>query len=291
MSAIGAFVKTDATSRPVIVAIGGFDPTGGAGVVRDFLTARTLGAAVRLVPTAWTEQSPGGVRSIEPRGPSALGAAVRGALQSIKRDGSDPGRTEVCVAVKIGMLPDAPSAAVVGEALGDFGGPIVLDPVLTASSGGDLFVGEVAALVDLGRRVTLTTPNASEAAALAGLPVKNAADAAGAGAELHRRGLGAVLVKGGHLVGPDCVDILVSGAGVRPFPGRRVPGPSVRGTGCALATAIAVGLGRHLSLEQAIVAAKDWLADAIARAVDTGDEWHLPIDSRAGLRDEPSGSV
>src|SRR4051812_30370940 len=95
-----------------IVAIGGLDPTGGAGLVRDFLTARTLGASVRLIPTAWTEQSPvHGVRHIEPRPPQALVQSIRDTLRM------EPMDAVAATAVKIGMLADGAAVAAVCEGL------------------------------------------------------------------------------------------------------------------------------------------------------------------------------
>lgn len=258
----------DAAREPLVIAIGGFDPTGGAGVVRDFLTARTFGVPVRLIPTAWTRQSSSGVHGIEPRGAAAVEAAVREALVF---NGSTPGP----VAIKIGMLPDGPTAAAVGNALRDFAGPVVLDPVLAASSGGALFSGDPALLTALGRMATLVTPNAIEAEALSGVTIRDLSDATTAALALRDRGCRAVLVKGGHLTGTEAVDVLVSAAGERRFQVSRVAGPSPRGTGCALATAVAVGLGRGLPLEQAISEAKNWMRAAIAGALRVGDEWHL----------------
>ncbi|HEY8922842.1 MAG TPA: bifunctional hydroxymethylpyrimidine kinase/phosphomethylpyrimidine kinase [Polyangia bacterium] len=269
----------------LVVAIGGLDPSGGAGVVRDLLTARTFGARVRVVPTAWTEQAPGtGVASVEPRAPARLEDAVASAWRAGARDG-------LPVAVKVGMLPDAQAAAAILAALGgagSFAGPFVLDPVLGASSGGALFRDAPAALLPLAARATLVTPNVPEVAALLGLSasdIRTLDDVARAGRALLDAGARAVLVKGGHLPGGgpgnagggtfDAVDTLVTPAGVRSFAASRHPGPDVRGTGCALATAIAVGLGRGLSLEVAIGDAKDWLRGALEGAVRRGGEWHI----------------
>ncbi|MBC8131909.1 MAG: bifunctional hydroxymethylpyrimidine kinase/phosphomethylpyrimidine kinase, partial [Deltaproteobacteria bacterium] len=244
----------------------------------DFLTARTFGATVRLVPTAWTAQSATGVQSVEPRDPRALAFAIREALRERSAD--------LTAAVKVGMLPDAAAASAVAEALADFDGAIVFDPVLAASSGGVLFTGDLAALVALGARATLFTPNAVEAGAFAGTKLRALADAETTAALLCARGLPAVLVKGGHLedMPGEAVDVLArapQGGGVgqttlvRHFRTRRIPGPAVRGTGCALATAIAVGLGRGLALEQAISEGKAWLTVALAKPVAAGGEWHL----------------
>jgi len=86
-----------------------------------------------------------------------------------------------------------------------------------------------------------------------------------------------VLVKGGHLGGaaPSVTDVLVSAAGARRVSHPRLAGRTPRGTGCALATAIAVELARGRELTAAVGDATEWLAAAIASAVDVGGERHL----------------
>jgi hydroxymethylpyrimidine/phosphomethylpyrimidine kinase len=254
----------------VVIAVGGFDPGGGAGVVRDFLTARTWGVAARLVPTAWTEQSSAGVASVEPRAPEALRRALGAALE-----GGEPASGAARRVVKIGMIPDPRTVAAVVGALASFGGPLVWDPVLAASSGGALFAGDPAALEALIPLATVMTPNAVEAAALTGLAVTSEAAAVAAGEALVARGARAVLVKGGHLGGAAAVDILITASATCRFSAERLPGPSVRGTGCALATAIAIGFGQGLDLPGAIARAKTWLHDAIGNAIAVGNERHL----------------
>ncbi len=256
--------------RVVIVAIGGFDPTGGAGLVRDLLTGRTLGARVCLVPTAWTDQAARtGVVSIEPREPRALAAAVAGAIAAAAAAGGS-------VAVKLGMMPNGVTAEAIREALAGFVGPVVFDPVLGASSGGALYVGDPGALLGLASRATVVTPNAIEAALLSGQAIIDDAEAATeAGRRLVAAGARAVLVKGGHLTGATAVDVLVTPTGVNLFAADRLSGPPVRGTGCALATAIAVALGRGRALVDAVSEAKLWLHQALGRALPVGDEWHL----------------
>jgi len=254
------------TSEVLLLAVGGFDPTGGAGVVRDLLTARTLGAAVRLVPTAWTRQGAAtGVRSVEPRQPAALAGAVVDALDQ------RPART----AVKLGMMPDAAAARAVLDALRSFEGPVVFDPVLGASSGGALYTGDAKDLLALAARATLVTPNAGEAERLTGERVTDLDGAARAGRALVEAGAPAALIKGGHLSGAEAIDLLITGKGARAFAAQRLTGPPVRGTGCALATAIAVALASGRALEAAIGDAKAWLHAAMQHASSVGGERHL----------------
>ena len=150
----------------------------------------------------------------------------------------------------------------------------MLDWRLGASAGGSLFEGTPADLLPLLRRATLVTPNLAEAAWLSGLAVETLDHARQAAQKIFARGSLAVLVKGGHLSGP-ATDVLRSQTGERLFQGTRLPGRSPRGTGCALATAIAVGLARGQQLEQAVEEAKVWLAERIQAAVTIGGARYL----------------
>src|SRR5579863_1579964 len=76
---------------PVIVVVGGVDPGGGAGLLRDVATVAALGGRAHPVETAWTEQGPG-LHRVEPRAPEAVGAALAEALAELRP-----------AAVKIGM--------------------------------------------------------------------------------------------------------------------------------------------------------------------------------------------
>jgi hydroxymethylpyrimidine/phosphomethylpyrimidine kinase len=259
--------------RACVVAIGGFDPTGGAGVVRDFVTGRSLAAEIRMVPTALTEQSSAGVSAIEARSPADLQSAVAKALMGFGGGGA-------MIVVKVGMLPGGESVDAVVRALSGFDGPIVVDPVLSTSSGGRLFRAPVSRLQPLLVRAALVTPNVPELAELTGDPIATLDDAVGAGKRCLASGVAAVLVKGGHLGGAEAIDVLLTrtAAGVtteQAFRRPRLAEAAVRGTGCALAMAVATGLSRGLSLAEAVGLAKDWLHRAIRSAVPVGDEFHL----------------
>jgi hydroxymethylpyrimidine/phosphomethylpyrimidine kinase len=245
----------------VVVAIGGLDPSGGAGIVRDVLTSAALCARAHTVASAFTEQSERRHR-VEARDPAALEEALSWAVGHVRP-----------AAVKVGMLPGPAAASAVLSALDGYRGPVVIDPVLASSRGGQLWAAAPDDLVPLLRRATLVTPNAPEAEALTGVPVRDTAAAEEAGRRLLSRGIAAVLVKGGHIgeAGEPVTDVLVTNAGARHFSRPRAAGPAPRGTGCALSTALAVELGRGAALAEAIDRATTWLAGAIAAARDAGD--------------------
>ena len=258
-------IAPDENRSPIaVLVIGGLDPGGGAGVVRDTLTAVAHGARPIVVGTAWTEQGPD-VHRVEARGADALFDSVRQAL------------TANPAAVKVGMVPDSASVTAILEGLRNFAGPIVVDPVLASSRGRALFGGRPDDLMPLLARATLATPNAVEAAALSGFRVEDLEEAQAAASALVARGLSTVLVKGGHLRDShDAVtDTLLAGSELHRLSHPRVPGGNARGTGCALATAIAVHLGRGAAVRAACVAGAAWLTGALAAAVDVGDERHL----------------
>ncbi len=246
--------------------VGGVDPGGGAGLLRDVATVTALGARAHALETAWTEQGPG-LHRVKPRAPDAVRAALAEALVTLRP-----------AAVKIGMAVGPATAAALLDALGDYGGPVVVDPVLATSRGGSLWAADPRELLPLLRRATLVTPNSIEAAALAGRLLATADDAEATGRWLIEAAqLRAVLVKGGHLGAPaeTVVDVLVTASGAERFSRPRTPGPSPRGTGCALASAIAVKLGSGRSLSEAVGDAGAWLAGLIADPITVGDERHL----------------
>jgi hydroxymethylpyrimidine/phosphomethylpyrimidine kinase len=261
----GNGTKSAVGGAPVaVVVLGGLDPGGGAGLLRDVFTARSLGAHPTAVGTAWTEQS-AGLHRVEARDAGALRDSLRHALAA------GP------AAVKIGMVCDAAQAAAIIEGLDGFGGPVVFDPVLATSRGGALFAGNPADLLPLLRRATLVTPNAPEAALLTGRPVDDLAAAAEAAQTLVAQGAEAALIKGGHLHlgGAQVTDTLFASGALERLSRARIGAGDVRGTGCALATAIAVHLGEGRALLPAVEAATTWLARALAAPVSVGGERHL----------------
>lgn len=234
-------MKAPMNMGPKILLVGGMDSSGGAGLMRDAAAVAELGGIARCAVTAVTAQTDRALRWAMPMPTTGLRAQILAAFED---------RVD---AIKIGMLGNAMSVEAVAAALPPARGgephapPLVLDPVLRSSSGAALLDAEgvTAMLALLGPRTDLLTPNLPELAELgAALGLGASAQAGEVIAALFARGAGAVLVKGGHDTAPrkDAVDCLylASGECVR-FASRRYPF-DLRGTGCQLASAIAVGL-------------------------------------------------
>ncbi|QGM45913.1 bifunctional hydroxymethylpyrimidine kinase/phosphomethylpyrimidine kinase [Methylocystis heyeri] len=238
-----------------LLAIAGSDPSGGAGAQADIKTFSALGGYGMAAITALTAQNTQGVLASVPVAPQLVAAQIDAIFADIEVD-----------AVKIGMLAQADVAHAVAEALARGKAKnIVLDPVLAPSQGEDFSSGDLApAIVEiLLPMAALVTPNLAEAAALTATP------AARSVTEMERQaralvslGAGAALVKGGHLDGAP-VDVLFAAGQSMLFGGARVETGQTHGTGCALSSAIAAGLGQGLALEQAVARAKTWLEHAL----------------------------
>lgn len=255
--------------------LAGFDPSGGAGLARDVATVRACAPALpfaRLV-TAWTRQGHGHPAVASPRPRADL-------LRELAA--MPPAR-----AVKVGLLP-APLVSTILAAVRDTAAPVVLDPVLAASDGGDLGARAevlVDVLKDMAQETWIVTPNRAEALALL-RAAEPGTDPDLPGPELAARlaarlGRAAVVLKSAGGDDPDRVcDVVWLSGQVHTLDRARIPGPDPRGTGCALATAIACGLALGRTPLAAITDAVRWLDAARTRCTPGPDgRPHLPTDA------------
>jgi hydroxymethylpyrimidine/phosphomethylpyrimidine kinase len=242
--------------RPTVLVIAGVDSSGGAGLTRDVCVLADFDVDALCAVTAVTAQSNSRVNAVHHVPPEVVGAQIAAAFD-----------TREIGAIKIGMLGVRATVEAVLEALPSRV-PIVLDPVLAASSGGVLLDtnGRRTMRERLFPRVTLVTPNVPEAATLLGEdPANTEPELIAQAQRLLALGPRAVLIKGGHAIGEDAVDLLVSGN----IPAQRIASRRVngirRGLGCALASAIAAGLASGMSLAEACERAKRYIVTILDR--------------------------
>jgi hydroxymethylpyrimidine/phosphomethylpyrimidine kinase len=239
-----------------VLVIAGSDSSGGAGITRDVSTLTELGTGALCAITAITAQTDEEVRMVHALSATLVEAQIRAALAAAHVG-----------AIKIGMLGNAANIGVVCEILARSEVPLVVDPVLAASSGGLLLdhAGREA-LRRLVPLATLITPNIPEAAALLGAPVaRSRGELVAQGEGLLALGARAVLLKGGHGEGSECVDLLFSNTtSLRELRAARSLNTR-RGSGCALAAAIAAGLAAGFALHEACARAKDYIGGFFQR--------------------------
>lgn len=246
-----------------VLIIAGSDPSGGAGVQADIKTVTALGGYASAAITALTVQNTKGVGAVHAVAPAVIAAQIAAVLDDIGAD-----------AIKIGMIGDRAAGVAIADAIAFHAAsiPVVVDPVLVATSGDALAGAGVAALLleRFAPIAALITPNADEARALTGLSIETAADLVAAGEALMRRGATAALVKGGHLKGDAVEDALVTHAGAEIFRAPRIGSRALHGTGCTLASAVATGLAQGMTLREATRRAIDYVQGAIRHAQGFG---------------------
>ena len=262
--------------RGRVLVVAGSDSGGGAGIQADIKTIMALGGYACTAVTALTAQDTTGVHGVM-RLPAGF---VRAQIECVLGDiGAD--------AVKTGMLASADVVAEVADVLARHPGmPLVLDPVMLAKGGASLLDPDAVAMLR-GRLMplaSLLTPNVPEAEALTGRRIARAADLEPAARALLAMGPRAVLLKGGHLDGEEVVDLLVTGAHSQRFTASRAHTRHTHGTGCTLASGVAAGLARGLSLQDAVARAHAYVQRAIAAAPGFG-AGHGPLGHAEAWRD------
>ena len=243
--------------RPIVLCVGGHDPSGGAGILADAEAIQAAKAYPLTVISALTDQDSCGVRGIYPQPPEQVDAQCRRLMAD------SPPR-----AIKIGLIASSGIVRVLARLIDDHPSlPVVLDPVL-APSAGQSFVD--AALLNqlrhhLIRRCTLITPNLPEARSLS-----SADTAENCAANLRSAGARWVLVTGTHDETVAVTNRLQGPKGYRrDWSWPRLPG-DYHGSGCTLASAIAARLAWGMEMEEAVASAQAYTWKSLDLAFRTG---------------------
>jgi len=239
-----------------VLIIAGSDSGGGAGIQADIKTITMLGGHAMTAVTAITAQNTQGVTGVHPVPAEMVLAQIDAVASDIGVD-----------AVKIGMIGSAFAAEIIAERLKQFEGvPIVFDPVMVATSGAQLAdEATVAAFGKLMDIATIATPNLPELRRLT-----NEEDpVSGALALVGKHGC-AVLIKGGHEEGDALADALIETDNITSWQGQRIDTTSTHGTGCTLASAIALYLATGSSLPDAVAMAREFVRVSLYAAPGLG---------------------
>ncbi len=245
-----------------MLIIAGSDSGGGAGLEADLRTVAAHGLHGLVVVTAVTAQNTRVVSAIQPISPRIVGAQLDAVFADFR-----------IASVKVGMLATAPIVRTVARTLGKHPEiPLVLDPVLVATTGARLASKDLARVLrrHLLARADLLTPNLPEAESLLGRRLHGERDFPAAAADLIAMGARAVLLKGGHLGGRRVSDLLATADGrLRWFRHRRIRAEG-HGTGCTLSSAIAARLADGDAMDVAVEAAIDYVHRAFVRGYRPG---------------------
>jgi hydroxymethylpyrimidine/phosphomethylpyrimidine kinase len=175
-------------------------------------------------------------------------------------------------AIKVGMVATAAAVKTVASLIKRFKlFPLVIDPVLRASTGGRLLEAEALSVLreQLLPLADVVTPNLIEASALSGRAVETVSEMEQAAKTLKEMGPN-VVIKGGHLAG-DCVDVLYDGSEIYRFRAERIRTDNTHGTGCVFSSALATSLALGYDMIEATRRARDFTRVSIARGYPCGD--------------------
>ncbi len=276
-----------------VLVIGGFDPSGGAGLQIDLLTLTELGVFPFTIATAVTIQNSKNVSDVYAL-PSKI---ILEQIQTILQDG----RVD---AIKIGMLGTEKNVLTIADFLNKTNIKRVIDPVFEASKAGPESLDSARDKLRRGGfpllspdaipafkehllpLATVLTPNLMEAQKLVLSPstslginsvegstkfrIRSVSDMKTAAQALHKLGPKWVLVKGGHLAHDKLTDILYNGKDFFEFPHERVRARDVRGTGCIFSSALAGFLASGHSVPEATQLAQEYTLKKIKTALKIG---------------------
>ncbi|MBE6292065.1 MAG: bifunctional hydroxymethylpyrimidine kinase/phosphomethylpyrimidine kinase [Bacteroidales bacterium] len=240
-----------------VLTIAGSDSGGGAGIQADIKSISANGCFATSAITAITAQNTLGVNAVEGLSIDILEGQIEAVLSDIGTD-----------SVKIGMLHSAEVVRSVARLLRKYGvKDVVLDPVMVSTSGHKLIEDSAIAVLksDLMPLARVITPNIPEAEILLGEPIEKQGDLPSAARRLAQQYGVSVLLKAGHLVDDELIDIFYNyeTGEVAELSARRVDTPNTHGTGCTLSSAFAAQLAKGLPLTEAARAAKAYINNAI----------------------------
>ena len=253
----------------VALTIAGSDSSAGAGIQADLRTFSALGVYGLTVVTCVVAETPSKVSHIEPVSVEIVREQIRVLAKSFP-----------IAAIKTGLLCSGEIIAAVARALvdlthksavrtdssrGEIDIPLVVDPVMVATSGDPLLRPDAIKLYEdeLFPLATLITPNLDEAARLLGETIKNRQSMERAARTLSKKYGTSILLKGGHLSGSKAIDFLCHRGKITEFAAPFVRGVATHGTGCTYSAAITAGLASGLSFEASIRRAKKFVTAAI----------------------------
>lgn len=245
---------------PVAVTIAGSDSGGGAGIQADLKTFSALGVHGTTVITCITAQNPESVLSVQEVSPQVVIDQMKAVFEKLKPS-----------AAKTGMLFSEAIINVVAEYFTENKPcPLVVDPVMVATSGAKLLKDEaISALTKkLFPVAILITPNLDEASVLLNKKIETIEDFRSSARRLYEKFGCPTLVKGGHLKGiSKAIDIFYDGKSEFLFSSTRIKNVHTHGTGCTFSAAITAALAYGMKIDKAVQVAKKYISGAIESSV------------------------
>lgn len=231
----------------IVMSIAGVDPSGGAGVFADLKTFQAIGVYGCGIVTALTAQNPYKFFSTMPVSPEYIEEQIDSVMDSYEVE-----------FIKTGMMYSPEIIELVSKKVKEYRLKAVVDPVMVATSGGDLTKEDIADAFNkyLLPQSILTTPNVSEAEKLSGIDINTKEDAIKACEKIRCNSI----ITGGHLDGINTINI---NGNVTTIKQKLIETENLHGTGCNLSSAIVAHLAKGNDLKTSIVKSLDYVYEGI----------------------------
>jgi hydroxymethylpyrimidine kinase/phosphomethylpyrimidine kinase/thiamine-phosphate diphosphorylase len=258
---------------PRVLTIAGSDSGGGAGIQADIKSISANGCFAASAITAITAQNTLGVNAVEGLSIDIIEGQIEAVLSDIGAD-----------SVKIGMLHSSEVVHSVARMLRKYRiTNVVLDPVMVSTSGHKLIEDSAIEVLksELMPMARVITPNIPEAEILLGETIEKQGDLPDAARRLAEMYGVSVLLKAGHLVDDELIDIFYNRETHETveLSARRIDTRNTHGTGCTLSSAFAAQLAKGLSLTEAARTAKQYINQAIIHGANQNiGHGHGPVN-------------
>jgi hydroxymethylpyrimidine kinase/phosphomethylpyrimidine kinase len=246
----------------VALSIAGSDSGAGAGIQADLKTFTSLGVYGCTAITAVTAQNTQEVSSVFEVTPECITEQIRSVILDMPPD-----------AIKIGMVYNKPNIETIRRVLKGSKVPIVLDPILSAGTGGKLLLPEAfeSFKADLIPLSTIITPNRIEAQKITGIQIISRSDIARAARKIKNLGAKNVIIKGNRFEKNQVADILLTSEGrLIEVSNSKLSSEEMHGTGCNFSAAITAFLARNFSIMDAFKLANNYVRDSLQNALKIG---------------------
>lgn len=231
----------------IVMSIAGVDPSGGAGVFADLKTFQAIGVYGTGIVTALTSQNPYKFFSTQPVSPDYIEEQIDSVMDAYEVE-----------FIKTGMLYSPEIIKLVAKKIKEYDLKAVVDPVMVATSGGDLTGEDIADAFNkhLIPNSILTTPNVSEAERLSGIKINSKEDAIKATELIDCN----CFITGGHLDGVNVININDE---ITIKKQDLIETKNLHGSGCNLSSAITAYLAKENSLMDSCLKAMDYVYEGI----------------------------
>lgn len=246
----------------VALSIAGSDSGAGAGIQADLKTFTSLGVYGCTAITVVTAQNTREVSSIFEVSPESLAKQIKSVILDMAPN-----------AIKIGMVYNKANIQTLSRLLKRCDVPVVLDPILSAGSGGKLLLPEAfesfkAGLIPLS---TIITPNRIEAEKIAGLQIMSQSDVVVAARKIKNLGARNVIIKGNHFQTKQVTDVLLDSEGnVIKISNSNLGAEEMHGSGCNFSAAITAFLAKGFPTIHAFKLANRYVRDSLENALKIG---------------------